>query len=278
MKAAVHMPLIAVVLVCLAACTERPRGQAAKPQAGDIDDPVESANRDFFAVNQFADHNVMKPVAVAYRDNVPDGVQRGVHNVLTNLREPVVSFNDLLQGNIRRAWTSLSRFIVNTTIGGLGIFDVASKWDMPHHDADFGQTFGVWGIDTGPYVELPFLGPSDLRDAVGAAVGIVLDPFFFAGGSAVITYVGAARSGTSVLDERARYIEALDAIESTSIDYYAAMRSLYLQRRQAVVEEGKHPDERRAGHIDVRFNTPSTPDPTMPATPASPFDETAPAK
>ncbi len=278
MRSALHVPLVTAVLLSLAACSDPPGGAAAAAQAGDVSDPVEGANRDVFSANQFADRNVMKPVAVAYRDNLPEGVRKGVHNVLANLGEPVVGLNDLLQGNLGLAWTALRRFVVNTTVGGLGIFDIAVRWELPHHDADFGQTFGVWGIDPGPYVELPFFGPSDLRDTVGILVGFVVDPFFFIGGSAAITYANLAKSSVSTLDERTQYLDALDAIESTSIDYYASMRSLYTQRRQALVDEGKYPDGGRRGRVDVKFGTPQTPDPTAAPLPASPFDETAPAK
>jgi len=259
MKATAQITLVAAALLCLAACSESPNADRAKLQTGEVDDPVETTNRDIFDANQFADRNVMKPVAETYRDEVPEDVRHGIHNVLSNLNEPVVGLNDVLQGNFDRAWTAVCRVVVNTTAGALGVMDVASNWGLKHHDADFGQTFGVWGIPEGPFVELPFFGPSDLRDAVGLVIGIVANPFFFAGGGVAVTAAGYSRSATSAVDQRAEYLDTLDSIERTSVDYYASLRSLYLQRREALVDAGRFPGRSSFAYIDAGLPVMDTP-------------------
>ena len=273
MKATAQITLVAAALLCLAACSEGPNEDRAKLQAGEVDDPVEMTNRDIFDANQFADRNVMKPVAETYRNEVPKDVRHGIHNVLSNLNEPAVGLNDVLQGNFDRAWTAVCRFVVNTTAGALGIMDVASNWGLKHHDADFGQTFGVWGIPEGPFVELPFFGPSDLRDAVGLAIGIVVNPLFFAGGGAAVTAVGYSRSATSAVDQRAEYLDTLDSIERTSVDYYASLRSLYLQHREALVDTGRFPGRSSEAYIDSRLPVVDTPA-AQPPTADAPAAET----
>ena len=277
MKATAHITLVAAALLCLAACSEGPNEDRAKLQAGEVDDPVEGTNRDIFDANQFADRNVMKPVAETYRDDVPKDVRHAIHNVLSNLNEPMVGLNDVLQGNLDRAWTAVCRFVVNTTVGAIGIMDVASDYGLKHHDADFGQTFGVWGIPEGPFVELPFFGPSDLRDAVGLVIGVVANPLFFAGGGIAVTAAGYGRSATSAVDQRTEYLDALDSIERTSVDYYASLRSLYLQRREALVDTGRFPDRASGEYIDSRLPV-VDPSAAQPATAETKPAETAPAE
>jgi phospholipid-binding lipoprotein MlaA len=277
MKATAHITLVAAALLCLAACSEGPNEDRAKLQAGEVDDPVEGTNRDIFDANQFADRNVMKPVAETYRDDVPKDVRHAIHNVLSNLNEPMVGLNDVLQGNLDRAWTAVCRFVVNTTVGAIGIMDVASDYGLKHHDADFGQTFGVWGIPEGPFVELPFFGPSDLRDAVGLVIGVVANPLFFAGGGIAVTAAGYGRSATSAVDQRTEYLDALDSIERTSVDYYASLRSLYLQRREALVDTGRFPDRASGEYIDSRLPVVDT-SAAQPATAETKPAETAPAE
>ena len=259
MKAVAQTTLVAAALLCLSACSEAPNADRVRLETGAVDDPVEAMNRDIFDANQFADRNVMKPVAESYRDEVPKDVRRGIHNVLSNLNEPVVGLNDVLQGNFERAWTAVCRFAVNTTAGAVGIMDVASNWGLKHHDADFGQTFGVWGIPEGPFVELPFFGPSDLRDAVGLVIGIVANPLFFAGGGVVVTAASYSSSATSAVDKRAEYLDTLDSIERTSVDYYASLRSLYLQRREALVDAGRFPGQSSFANIDAGLPVMDTP-------------------
>ena len=163
-------------MLVMAGCAHVPTDPDARADYERANDPAEPTNRAVFGANQVVDRNVLKPVATAYRDNVPDGVRRGVHNFVTNLGEPGVFVNDVLQGNVHRALNTTARFVVNSSAGVGGLFDVADDWGLPHHQADFGQTFGVWGIGPGPAVQLPLLGPSDVRDSVGSVLGFVANP------------------------------------------------------------------------------------------------------
>jgi phospholipid-binding lipoprotein MlaA len=147
-----------------------------------------------------------------------------------------VLVNDVLQGNMGRAWTTTQRFVVNTTVGAAGLFGVASDLDPPTHKADFGQTLGVWGVESGPSVQLPLLGPSNLRDAAGTAVGLLCDPVGYVPGMQVVQTAGAVGGA---IDGRARMLAMTYDLEKSSADYYSAVRSLYGQHRAAFVEEGK---------------------------------------
>ena len=245
-RATLCRALAALLVLAGAACAARPD---AVDTASDVNDPAEPANRGIFAANMFIDRHAVKPVAQAYHDWLPQPVRDGVHNMVTNLGEPVVLVNDLLQANPGPAWVTARRFVINSTAGGLGVFDLAADWDLPHHKADFGQTFGVWGIGEGPFVELPLLGPSNARDAVGTAFTFLASPFNYFGGAAV-TYVGYAKVGVETVDQRAGVLAPLDELERNSVDFYAALRSLNHQRREALIAEGKSPGG-HTGHIEV---------------------------
>lgn len=228
----------ALSLMC---CAPVPTDPAARAEYERIDDPAEPVNRKIFVANKFVDDNALQPVARGYERTVPGAVRRGIHNFVGNLHQPEVAVNDMLQGNFSRAWNTSERFGVNTTAGGAGMFDVASSWSMPGHDADFGQTLGVWGIGPGPAVQLPLLGPSDARDAVGTVAGTLTNPLGFVGGGAA----SAVRMASGVLggvDRRASHLAATDALEESSVDYYATLRSVSAQLRARLVAEGKRGD------------------------------------
>jgi len=220
------------------ACATAPTDPEARAEFTKINDPAEPTNREVFDFNQSVDRNLFKPVAQAYQDNVPDPVRRGVHNFLTNLDEPLVTFNDILQANGERALTSSTRFMINTTLGIGGIFDLAGDWGLPHHDSDFGQTFGVWGIGEGPYITLPIFGPSNARDTVGLVLSFAANPLTWMSGGAA-TIAGAGRAGTQGVDERARNIDTLDDLQRSSLDFYATLRSVYRQHRNGMIEDAK---------------------------------------
>ena len=169
-------------------------------------------------------------VAQAYVDHVPRPVREGVHNVVQNLQEPATVVNDLLQGHVGEAWQSVRRLAVNTTVGAGGVVDVAKMWGLPPHSADFGETLAIWGVHEGPFVELPLLGPSNPRDAVGTVVDLALNPLSYVGG-APATYASVAAGGANVVDARARHLKDLDELERNSLDYYAELRSVYRQHR-----------------------------------------------
>jgi phospholipid-binding lipoprotein MlaA len=235
-------------LLCCCGCATSPSDPANADDTDSDNDPAEGVNRAIFKANLAADHAVMRPVAQAYSDHVPEAVQTGIHNVVQNLKEPAVAVNDLLQGNVNHAWRAVERLAVNTTVGAAGVVDVAAKWGLPPHKADFGQTLAVWGVEEGPFVELPLLGASNPRDAVGTAVDLALNPLTFVG-AAPATYAGVATGGANVLDTRVQHLRDLDELERNSLDYYATLRSVYRQHREAEIAKAKEPE----GQVDISF-------------------------
>jgi phospholipid-binding lipoprotein MlaA len=230
--------LLAASLVGLGACAAKPPpgDQLAQEEYNEANDPLEPTNRFFYRINDGIDTYVLRPVAVAYRDVVPGAVRRPIHNLLTNMSSPVVFANDVLQTKPRRAGTSLMRFLINSTAGVGGLFDVATDLGYPAHDSDFGITLALWGAGSDPFLFLPVLGPSNPRDVGGFGTDIVLDPLTWAsfGGSATL---GWSRYGLSAVDIRERNIDTIDSIKKTALDPYATFRSLYRQNRQSEIEK-----------------------------------------
>jgi phospholipid-binding lipoprotein MlaA len=216
-------------------------GGCATAEEGEVWDPLETPNRFLFAINKTLDTFILRPVAVAYRDLTPNGVQRGTRNVLNNLGEPVTAVNELAQGEGTRAVQTIARFLINSTLGLLGIFDVAKDFGLPHTKEDFGQTIGVWAKappeDGGPYLVLPLAGPSNARDAVGILVDYLIDPFRIGAEQLDVEWLLYARSGLDAVDARSRTLQALDDLEKNSVDYYSAVRSAYTQRRAAQIRQ-----------------------------------------
>lgn len=255
MKIVVKIFAVAATL-SVSACAHAPVDPAARADYERANDPAEPTNRTIFAGNQYVDRHVLKPVATAYVNHVPDGARRSIHNFVANLDGPSILVNDLLQGNMSRAWTTTERFAINTTIGVAGFFDPATRWGMPRHTADFGQTFGVWGMGPGPSVQLPLLSFSNVRDSAGKLLGFVANPLDY-----LVPVAASAGGGLDVVDGRATLLPTTNLLEQTSLDYYAAMRNAMAQRRAALVEEG------RTGGREVA--------PPLPA-PSSPSAATAP--
>lgn len=253
-------PAIASILF-LVACAQVPTDPEERAAYDSANDPAEPTNRTIFAANQFVDRNALQPIARAYDEYVPSRARKSIHNFVSNLREPGVAVNDTLQANFGRAWNTTQRFVINTTVGGAGLFDVATDWDRPHHQADFGQTFGVWGVDTGPSVQLPLFGPSNVRDTVGTAVGFLANPLNFIPGGTMST-IELAGTGVGTVDGRANMLGTTDALEKTSLDYYASLRSMQAQRRAALIDEGKAGGP--AGRVTIG---PVTPGPDATSTP-----------
>jgi phospholipid-binding lipoprotein MlaA len=217
-----------------------PRDPIEQGRIDSANDPAEAINREIFKANKFFDDIILKPVARAYVAGVSPELRQGIHNFTNNVGEPVVFANDVLQGNVERAWNTTQRFAVNTTIGIVGFVDVADTWGRPHHYADLGQTFGVWGIASGPAVQVPILGPSDLRDALGLATTSLAGTFALQGmiGSA-ISYTQLGATGMDDIDYRSKLLPNTDALEKTSKDLYASIRLIKAQLRAKLVEEGK---------------------------------------
>lgn len=236
--------LLAASVVALGACATKPPAsdKLALDEYNEANDPLEPTNRFFYKVNDGLDTYVLRPVAVAYRDVVPGVVRSHVHNLLANISAPVVFTNDVLQAKPRRAGTSMMRFLINSTVGIGGIFDVASELGYPEHDADFGVTLALWGVGNEPFLFLPVLGPSNPRDAAGFGGDIALDPLTWAsfGGSATL---GWSRFGLNAIDTRERAIDSIDSIKKTALDPYATFRSLYRQNRAAEIEKVRNDNQ-----------------------------------
>jgi phospholipid-binding lipoprotein MlaA len=214
-------------------------GCATSPSPDDSrNDPLESVNRLVFRSNESFDRNFARPAAVFYNDNVPEPARDGLHNVLVNLGLPTTFANDVLQGEVTRGGETLERFAVNSTIGVAGIIDAATKYGIPEHHSDFGETLALYGADEGCYLMLPVLGPSTVRDLVGTAADTFLDPTAYVGFRGSV-YFKFARGGAKIFDDRARNVETFDDIERSSVDMYATVRSLYLQHRRAQINRGK---------------------------------------
>jgi len=194
-------------------------------------DPFEGLNRNIFGFNEWTDRHILRPTAKAYDKYVPSPIRSGVGNVFDNVGTPVIALNQLMQGKPRAMLSDTGRFLLNTTLGLGGIFDVATKVGLAKHEEDFGQTFGVWGAGTGYYVVLPLLGPSNIRDGLGLAVGAVLNPIRF------ISPVEdrAAVTALYVVDLRA---DLLGVDELVMGDRYLFRRDTYLQRREFLINDG----------------------------------------
>jgi phospholipid-binding lipoprotein MlaA len=216
-------------------------GCATPPPASDPDavadfrqtnDPVEPTNRVFYKINDGLDTAIFKPVAQAYRAVLPDPVRTGIHNLLDNMGGPVRATNDALQGKPRRAGDTTMRFLINSTVGVAGIFDVAKKLGYPNHDSDFALTLANWDVPEGPYLYLPILGPSSPRDVSGFAADMAIDPFTWIGQGTTAHTIGSwTRTGLNALDQRSDLLDVIDNVKKTALDPYATFRSLYRQNR-----------------------------------------------
>jgi phospholipid-binding lipoprotein MlaA len=207
---------------------------------GDPRDPLEPLNRGIYKFNDVVDKAVLKPVATGYKDAMPDPVRTAVGNFFSNLDDVLVLLNDLLQFKLEQAASDFSRLVWNTTVGIAGLIDVATPMDLTKHNEDFGQTLGYWGIDNGPYLVLPFLGPSTLRDTVGTVVDAQFDPLL------QHTPVPERNSGIAIhsVDTRARLFDAEKVLDEAAIDRYVFLRDAYLQRRRGLVYDGNPPREK----------------------------------
>jgi phospholipid-binding lipoprotein MlaA len=226
----------------LAGCATRP--PASDPDAvaeyEQTNDPLEPTNRVFYAINNGLDTVLLRPAALAYRYVVPEPVRNGLHNMLANMGTPVQLANDVLEGKPRRAGDTTMRFLINTTVGIGGIFDVAKRLGYPDHDADFGMTMALWGVPDGPFLFLPVLGPTGPRDAAGFGVDIAMDPSTWMGtgpNHPGWTAFKWSRYALSALDSRERVLDSVDSIKKTALDPYATFRSLYRQHRHGQIEE-----------------------------------------
>jgi phospholipid-binding lipoprotein MlaA len=263
---------------CATPPSDDPDALAAFEEAND---PLEPMNRYFFELNYAADELLFKPLAGWYYVALPNFAQDGVRNALRNLRSPIVLANDLFQGETERAGVTVGRFLVNSTLGLAGLFDVASAMGLEYHDEDFGQTMAVHGVGEGPYLVLPLLGPSNPRDASGRVVDMLFDPLTYIGIFGGVDNIGLGAAVLEGVDTRARNLKTLDEIRKGSLDYYATLRSLYRQRRNDEINNGEAPPEGIGPSFDVEDETSERPMPpqlstTVPGAAASPTYVTVP--
>jgi len=232
-----RLPAVSAAIILAAGLTAC---SATKPAlvADDVEnDPYQGVNRAVFGVNDAVDKNVLRPVTDGYKFVVPEPLRDRVRDILAYASTPAILANELLQGEFNRAGYTFTRFFVNT-IGGFGIVDLAAAVGMPAHEEDFGQTLAVWGIETGPYLVAPLLGPTNPRDIAGFVVDMAFNPLTWVSGPAAST-AGYARTGADIIDGRSRTYEYTDQIEAGSVDYYATLRSLTRQRRNDLVLNGQ---------------------------------------
>ncbi|MFZ2628868.1 MAG: VacJ family lipoprotein [Rugosibacter sp.] len=207
--------------------------------SGNAKDPIEGFNRAMYAFNDGLDKAVIKPVAKGYDAVLPNPVRTGVTNFFGNIADLFIGVNNLLQGKVSDGGGDLGRVAVNTTVGVLGVFDVASRMGLEKHEEDFGQTFGRWGMGSGAYVVLPLFGPRTVRDTGGLVLDVATDP---------VGYIDHVPTRNTLLtlraiNDRADLLPAEKVVEEAALDKYSYIRDAYLQRRRSLVYDGNPPRE-----------------------------------
>lgn len=233
--------LSAIALCTLAACASKPPASDLEALRAyeEINDPLEPWNRAMHQLDQGLDTIIFNPTIAVYETIIPEPGRQGVTNVIRNFRAPITLVNDILQGEGERAGITTGRFVINSTIGLLGLFDVASRMGLPYHSEDLGQTLAKWGVGEGPYLYVPILGPSGVRDFAGYTidsqafdiagwVGRADNPFWWQ-----VAYLGVV-----AVDAKANVGPTLEEFKASSVDYYAALRSAYRQNRAKEIRNG----------------------------------------
>jgi phospholipid-binding lipoprotein MlaA len=232
--------VVCVSLICVAAlatgCATTRTGDSGAVAASP-EDPIEGFNRGVFTVNDKLDRALFKPLAQGYVNIFPVQVRSCVSNIFGNMADVPAAINNLLQGKIRDSASDICRIGVNTTIGVGGCFDIATKWGFEKHNEDFGQTLGVWGVPSGPYLVLPLFGPSTFRDAPALIVDAYTDPAHY------ISYVAPRNIliGVRLVDKRANALDTTNFIDNAALDPYVFVRDAYLARRRSLVNDGREP-------------------------------------
>jgi len=261
-------------LLALSACstTRQPTGDDPVPRDNpasadnNAHDPLEGFNRAMYTFNDKLDQYLLTPLAKGYRYVTPTPVRRSISNFFSNLHDPPIMLNNLLQGKPKQATSDFTRFLVNSTFGVFGLFDVATIWDLPKHDEDFGQTLAVWGVGSGPYLVLPFFGPSDMRDAPALVVDWEMYP---------LTHMQDRGTRNTILvvevvDKRAQLLEASEILkQAAGADPYVFVREAYRQQRLNLIYDGNPP---QAAPPPGLFDE-QEPAPKAPAKPAAPKDD-----
>ncbi len=211
-------------------------GACATPQNKD---PIEPVNRVIYKFNDGLDRAIVKPLAQGYRAALPSFARTSIANVFENINDVLVSVNNLLQGKLTNAVSDAGRVAVNSTLGILGLIDVATNMGLEKHHEDFGQTLGYWGIGDGAFIMIPLLGPSNLRDGIAKVADVQLSPLHFLKNVPVRNSL----TGTRLISTRANLLDETNLLDEASLDAYAFMRDAYIQRRRSQIYDGNPPDE-----------------------------------
>lgn len=282
LRTTLMLGLLALALLGGCASTHNPR------------DPLEPVNRAMYKINDGLDKVVLKPVATVYKTVLPQFVRTGVTNFFNNLYDVLTALNNLLQGKVGDAVSDVGRIAVNTTVGLAGFIDVATEVGLEKHKEDFGQTLGRWGLNSGPYLQLPFFGPSSFRDGVGSVVDFKLDPIQLIWRNHIRTRNSVW--GLYVINLRANLLDSTKILDEAALDPYEFQRDAYLQRRRNLVYDGNPPPEKDEENIPELKTKPraesdgpnppsagvdaprvSAPAEAMPVTDVRPTDAQAPA-
>jgi phospholipid-binding lipoprotein MlaA len=238
--------------------------------SGNPKDPIEGFNRAMFAFNEGLDSAIVKPVATGYEAVLPSPIRTGVTNFFSNIEDVFIGVNNLLQGKVPEAFSDLGRVVINTTIGLLGVLDMASDAGLEKHDEDFGQTFGRWGVGNGAYVVIPVFGPRTARDTVGLILDSAVDPV----GDHKPKGTRNAALVLRLVNKRANLLAADKVVEEAALDKYSYMRDAYLQRRRNLIHDGNPPRDLEAS-VDEATDRPlsaeaETPEPRAELAPVAP--------
>ncbi len=236
---------LGLLSLALQGCASLPNGKPAS------DDPLESMNRAIFKFNQSADRVVLKPVAEAYTSTLPEQLRISISNFFGNIGEVGSVANDLLQLKFKQAGRDSGRFLLNTTVGFFGFFDPATEYGIPRNDEDFGQTLGYWGVPAGPYLVLPLLGPSNLRDTAGLVADAQVDPQRQVADTRARTWLLYGGGVVNAIDARARYLGAERTLDSAATDPYLFLKNGYSLRRKSLILDGKIPEEGAVSDKDL---------------------------
>jgi phospholipid-binding lipoprotein MlaA len=235
---------ISLAVLCLTlvlglnACA-KPQKPGVTYNAREISDPIEPVNRFIFGFNDILDRILIEPIAKGYKALLPSFARDAVQSFMHNLQSPLIIANNLLQGNVGDAGIATARFVINSTIGIGGLVDVAKAQGLSYENEDFGQTLAVWGLGNGFYLVLPVFGPSSLRDAVGLAADSYADPVRIVAENTDNDWIYYTRAAIDGIDTRARLIKVVDDLRRNSLDYYAAVRSAYGQKRVSLIRDDR---------------------------------------
>ena len=229
-KTIIRWVSIALMALLLTACASIPPGSTADPR-----DPFERYNRAMFSFNKTVDDKVLKPVATGYTDVIPDLIRTAIGNFFGNIGDVWTAVNNYLQGKPREGTSDVARVVLNSTFGIVGLIDVATPAGLVQHEEDFGQTLGVWGVKSGPYLILPILGSSTVRDGLARPVDLYADPITQIDSAGVENSLRAMR----LVDDRATLLYSTRMMEDAALDPYLFVRDAYLQRRESRVRDGK---------------------------------------